>query len=421
MTNHEDTQSAGQTRREFLVNASLAAAATSVVGASMPRTASAMPPTTQRDVLVVLYMRGGMDGVSICVPYGDPELYNRRPTVAIRPPGQTNGATNLDGFFGLSPASMPLIEPYQAGQLLFVHGCGSTDPSRSHFDAQKFMEQGNPNQPGPISTGWAARHLSSTAPAGSGILRGVALDYMLPRSLAGAPATLPIADLAGYRMGGPVGSVQARTRTMTAMFQAHGGELNTITTKTFQAIDLLGSVNFAGYTPQNGAAYPAGQWGARLANIAALIKADVDVELIEVDMHGWDLHANLGPLNGSLAWLMTQLSQGLNALWKDLGALNNRVTVMVMSEFGRRADENGNLGVDHGHGGMMILMGGHVLGGRVLGQWPGMGLSQLDNGDLAITTDYRDIVSEVLFRRMGNPNFMTVFPNHTPIFHGAVV
>lgn len=259
MTHNDQTHIEGQTRREFLVKTGLAAAATSVVAAGLPRTASAQPPGAQRDVLVLLYMRGGMDGVSICVPYGDPELYLRRPTLAIRPPGQTNGATNLDGFFGLSPAALPLMAPYQAGQLLFVHGCGSTDPSRSHFDAQKFMEQGNPNQHGPVSTGWAARHLMSSPPAGSGVLRGVALDYMLPRSLAGAPATLPIAELAGFKLTGPIQSMRSRSRTLGAMYHAHGGELAAITGKTFQAMNLLGSIDFGNYTPQNGAVYPAGE------------------------------------------------------------------------------------------------------------------------------------------------------------------
>ncbi len=421
MTPQHDSTTSGDTRREFLVKSGVAAVATTVAAAGLSQTAQARPPSANRDVMVVLYMRGGLDAVSMCVPFGDGELYNRRPTIAIRPPGQTGGATNLDGFYGLSPAALPLLAPYNAGQLLFVHACGSTDPSRSHFDAQKFMEQGNPNMPGPVADGWAARHLSTTVPMGSGLLRGVALDYMLPRSLAGAPNTLPIADLADFRMPGASATKLARRRTLAAMFHQQGGELGTITSRTFQAIDLLSGIPFAGYVPQNGAQYPLGLWGDRLASVAALIKADVGVEVIEVDMQGWDLHSNLGPLTGSQAYLMNQLAQGMNALWTDLGALNSRVTVVVMSEFGRRADENGNLGVDHGHGGMMMLMGANVIGGRVFAQWPGMGLGQLDNGDLAITTDYRDVVSEVLQKRMGNTALATVFPNHTPAFHGLVL
>ncbi|MDZ4772168.1 MAG: DUF1501 domain-containing protein [Planctomycetota bacterium] len=420
-TNEAHSTHSGDTRREFLGKAGLAAAATGVVAAGLAKPAQARPPAGGRDVLVVLYMRGGMDGVSICVPYGDAELYNRRPTIAIKPPGQTDGATNLDGFFGLAPAALPLLAPYNAGQLLFVHAVGSTDPSRSHFDAQKFMEQGNPNQPGPIATGWAARHLASTVPAGSGLLRGVALDYMLPRALAGAPATLPIADLADFRMPGAGATNLARRRTLSAMFHQQGGELGATTVKTFQAIDLLGSVSFSGYVPANGASYPLSLWGDRLASVAALIKADLGVEVIEVDLHGWDKHSNIGSISGEQAHLSNQLAQGLNALWTDLGVQNNRVTTLVMSEFGRRADENGNLGVDHGHGGMMMLMGGNVTGGRVFSQWPGMGLPQLDNGDLAITTDYRNVIAEVAFKRLGNANLGALFPNHSPNFHGLVL
>lgn len=421
MEHRHDPAQSGETRREFLVKSGVAAALTTAATSGLSKRALALPAITNRDVLVVLYMRGGMDGVSICVPYGDGELYNRRPTIAIKPPGQTDGATNLDGFFGLAPAAVPLLAPYNAGQLLFVHAVGSTDPTRSHFDAQKFMEQGNPNQPGPVSTGWAGRHLASTVPVGNGALRGVAIDYMLPRTLAGAPNTLPIADLADFRMPGASATNLARRRTLATMFGQQGGELGALTFKTFQAIDMLSGINFSGYTPQNGAVYPLSQFGDRLASVAALIRADLDVEVIEVDLHGWDKHSNMGPVNGDQAYLTNQLAQGLKALWTDLGSLNSRVTVVVMSEFGRRADENGNLGADHGHGGMMMLMGGNVTGGRVLTQWPGLGLPQLDHGDIAITTDYRDVIAEVAFKRLGNLGAATLFPNYTPTFRGVVV
>lgn len=421
MTNHDPSIARGDTRRAFLKQSGLTIAAATAATSALSGRAQARPPTGGRDVLVLLYMRGGMDGLSICVPYGDAELYNRRPTIAIRPPGQTDGATNLDGFYGLAPAALPLLAPYNAGQLLFVQAVGSTDPSRSHFDAQKIMEQGNPNQPGPVATGWAARHLLSTAPMGNGVLRGVALDFMLPRALAGAPNTLPIADLASFQFVGSSTTVADRRRTLRAMFHQAGGELEAITDRTFRAIDLLSGVGFANYVPQNGAVYPASMFGYRLAGVAALVKANVDVEVIEVDLQGWDKHSNMGPISGDQAQLTNELARGLNALWTDLGNAMNRVTVVVMSEFGRRAEQNGNLGADHGHGGLMMLMGGHVTGGRVAGAWPGLGLSQLDHGDLAIMTDYRDVIAEVLFRRLGNANYWTVFPNHAPTLTGVVV
>lgn len=411
----------GDTRREFLVKTGAAAAATGVALTAGANRAEARPPGANRDVLVLLYMRGGMDGLSICVPYGDAELYNRRPGIAIRPPGQTNGATNLDGFFGLAPAALPMLAPYNAGQLLFVHAVGSTDPTRSHFDAQRIMEQGNPNQPGLVPNGWAARHLLATAPVGNGAVRAVALDHMLPRALTGAPNTLPISDLAAFGMPGSPATLVDRKRILRAMFHQQGGELEAITNKTFQAIDLLGGIDFVNYVPAGGAVYPSTMFGYRLAEVAALVKADVGVEVIEVDLHGWDKHSNMGPISGDQAVLTNNLARGLNALWTDLGPVMDRVTVVVMSEFGRRAAENGNLGADHGHGGMMILMGGHVTGGRVAGQWPGLGLAQLDHGDVAITTDYRDVLAEVAFRRLGNASATTLFPSYTPAFQGVVV
>lgn len=412
--------STGTTRRDFLVKTGIAAAATTVAVNSLSSPARALP-SQDRDVLVLLFMRGGMDGLTVCVPYGDSELYNRRPTIGVRPPGQSNGAINLTGFFGLAPASAALLAPFNAGQLLFVHAAGSTDPSRSHFDAQKFMELGTPNQGAPLATGWLGRHLAATPPVGSGILRGVSIDYIVPRALAGAPATLPINDLAGFKMPGIVATETQRRRAMTSMYHDQGAPLSADVDNTLWTIDTLSGLNFAAYSPANGAVYPGTTFGARLRSVAALIKGNVGVETISVDLQGWDLHGHMEPTSGPMPQLLDQLSRGLLALWTDLGALNSRVTVVVMSEFGRRASENGNAGADHGHGGCMLLMGGNVTGGRVLTQWPGLALPALDSGDLAVTIDYRDVLSEVLVRRMGNTNIANVFPNYTPNFRGVVV
>lgn len=412
---------ADPSRRRFLVRSGLAAAATATAAASLPRVASgqAVGPL-HRDVLVVLYLRGGMDGLTLCVPHGESELYARRPLTAIPPPGQPNGAVNLDGFFGLAPAAAGLLAPYQTGELLFVHACGTTDPSRSHFDAQKFMEAGTPNQPSlPTSTGWVGRYLSTATPISSGPLRAVSLDYLVPRGFAGGPKTLPIADPDTFTMPGSNASVARRRETLQAMYGAESFPLGPAASSTFSTIQLLDAIDFAGYVPQNGAVYPTTQLGQRMRSVAALIKANVGIECLSVDMEGWDHHVNLGPIQGTMAGMMTNLSQSLHAFWKDMGLGIRRVVVVAMSEFGRRVAENGNQGLDHGHGGLMLVMGGGILGGRVLTDWPGLSPSQLDNGDLRVTIDYRDVLSEILSRRMGATNLATVFPNYTPVHRGV--
>jgi len=408
-------------RRSFLVRGGIAAAAGVTAVAGLPRSASAQASgPLHRDVLVVLYLRGGMDGLTLCVPHGEDELYTRRPLTAIPRPGQTNGAVDLDGFFGLAPAAASLRAPYLTGELLFVHACGSTDPSRSHFDAQKFMEAGTPNQPSmPTTTGWVGRYLSSSTPIADGPLRGVSLDYLVPRGFAGGPKTLPIADPDGFTMPGASSSVARRRDTLTKMYGSQSFPLGPAALSTFSTIQLLDGIDFAGYAPQNGAVYPTTTLGIRMRNVAAMIKANVGIECLSVDMEGWDHHVNLGPIHGTMANMMTNLSETLHAFWKDMGLGIRRVVVVAMSEFGRRVAENGNQGLDHGHGGLMLVMGGGILGGRVLTDWPGLAPSQLDNGDVRVTIDYRDVLSEILARRLGATNLAQVFPNYTPVHRGV--
>lgn len=408
-------------RRRFLVNTGLAAAATATATVALPRVALGQAGgPLHRDVLVVLYLRGGMDGLTLCAPYAESQLYARRPLTAIPPPGQVNGAVNLNGFFGLAPAAASLLAPYQTGELLFVHACGSTDPSRSHFDAQKFMEAGTPNQPSlPTTTGWVGRYLSTATPLGNGPLRGVSLDYLVPRGFAGAPKTLPISDPAGFTMPGADASVGRRREALQAMYGPQAFPLGPAALSTFSTIQLLSAIDLANYAPQNGAVYPTTQLGARMRSVAALIKANVGIECLSVDMEGWDTHVNLGPINGTMAGLMSNLSESLHAFWKDMGLGIRRVVVVAMSEFGRRVAENGNQGLDHGHGGLMLVMGGGIYGGRVLTDWPGLQPNQLDSGDLRVTIDYRDVLSEILTRRLGATDLSTVFPNYTPVNRGV--
>ena len=375
----------------------------------------------ERDVLVLVFLRGGMDGLTAVAPYGDPFLYSARPTLAINAPGQTNGALDLDGFFGLAPSCAPLLDVYQRGDLALVHAVGSTDPSRSHFSAMKFMETATPNMgQTTITDGWMGRHLQSMAPLGGGELRGVAIQGTLPRSMVGGPGALPIKDPANFAFPGAPMLSGALRSVIETTYGSASEPLRGAASSSLGAIDLLAGVDFSNYQPANGAVYPAGAFGEALVSTATMIKADIGLECIELDISGWDHHAGMGPVNGILATKLADLSEGLAAFYSDLAAEMDKVTLVVMTEFGRRVAENGSAGTDHGHGGTMFVMGGNANGEQVFSQWPGLDPSGLGNGDLPITTDYRDVLAEILQLRMGSTSLDLVFPQHTPQFPGVV-
>lgn len=403
-------------RRRFLGRTALGTAATLAAPAWLPRVSLGATAGSGRDTLVVIFLRGGADGLSLCVPYGDAQLYNRRPVLGIRPPGNPNGATDLDGFFGLAPASVPLLPAYQAGRLAFVHATGLSDPSRSHFDMQNWMEFGiSGATSGGVSTGWLGRYLQSIGPAGSGLLRGVGIGSSLPKTLAGGPKCIPVPDPGAFVLPGSAGTATARRNALTAMYQGEPAPLGPTAIDTFATIDLLGTIDFDNYAPFGGAAYPATAFGDALKSAAALIKASIGIEAIEIDLGGWDLHSALGAINGTMATKMDELSRALAAFHTDMDDFSNtigRVTLVAMSEFGRRAGENASAGADHGHGNCLIVMGGHVNGGQVIANWPGLATNNLDNGDLAITVDYRDVLAEILQDRMACTSLGTVFPSY---------
>lgn len=406
-------------RRRFLQHSSALVAAMASLPAWLPTVTFGAGPSSGRDVLVNVFLRGGMDGLTTCVPYGDGELYNRRPTLGIRPPGSTDGAVDLDGFFGLAPAAAPLLVPFQAAHLAIVHATGLTDPTRSHFDAQKLMELGLPGSPA-ISSGWLARHLLSVGVLGAGFLRGAALASMVPRSLAGAPETLPLPNPGAFALPGRTATASLRRGALADMYVLAAEPLRSAAANTFATIDLLRQIDFAGYSPANGAVYPQTAFGRALRSAATLIKANAGVECIEADVGGWDFHNQEGPVSGGMAIRLDDLARSLAALHADLLAEIDGVTVIVMSEFGRRAGENASLGTDHGHGNCMLVLGGGIAGARVIAQWPGLAPASLDAGDLAITIDYRDVLAEVVANRLGNADSLdTVFPGYTPVFRGV--
>jgi uncharacterized protein (DUF1501 family) len=396
-------------RRYFLKSGGIAMLGLASLPAFLQR-AIASTPATNKKKMVVLFQRGAMDGLNVVVPFGERNYYAMRPTIAIPAPtrGVADAAIDLDGFFGLHPSLQPLFPLYQSRQLAIVHAVGSPDPTRSHFDAQDFMESGTP---GVKSTddGWLNRALQAAPEEDPSPFRAVALSPYLPRTLQGASPTIAIPDLKSFKMYGPQQTVEGGFEAMYA--QTVDQALRGVGTETFEAIDRLKKINPDQYQPGKGAQYPQGRFGQGLMEIAELFKANVGLEVAFLDSGGWDHHVNEGGVQGQLANLLRDLAQGLAAFHQDMGDRMEDVVFVSMSEFGRTAKENGNRGTDHGHANCMFVMGGGIQGGQVYSRWPGMNDGQLYQGrDLAVTTDYRSILGEILARHMGEPNLASVFP-----------
>lgn len=403
----------GLTRRDALRAAAVGGALTLTSGVRV----HARPRSAARDTLVVVFLRGGADGLSIVVPYQDPHYHALRPTLGI---GAAD-VSDLDGTFGLCRTAGALRPWYDAGQLAFVQAIGGVNPTRSHFEAMWRIEQAAVAG-GNLGSGWLGRHLESTAPASpAATARGVAVGPTLPGALNGSPETMAVQCLGDLRLGGPAATVPARAAAMHAMLAATPPPDGPRGATSLRFLEALHGIDFAGRTPAGGAVYPASNFGRALHETATLILADLGVEAIEVDLGGWDHHRFSGPLDGALAGKVRTLSEGLAAFLTDLGPAADRTTVLVLSEFGRRVDENGSSGFDHGRGGLAMVLGGaHVRGGQVHGVWPGLAPHQLDDDALAVTTDVRDLFAELLVRRMGTADLSAVLPGHTPTPLGVV-
>lgn len=415
------------TRRNFLQNAAAAGAELlySALPAWMPRLAFAPANTAPRgDVLVCIFLRGAADALNIVVPYGEDEYYQLRPTLAIPRPDDSRARADLrtidlDGFFGLPPVLKPLLPAWQAGQLGFIHACGAPDESRSHFQAMELMERGVAAASGPAS-GWIGRHLASLDTGNVSPLRAIGLGARVPRSLQGAVPAMALRSIADFHLGGDGRAVAQMQAALNALYIGEG-VLETTGRKTLEVLDALNGLDPAKYKPGGGARYPESDFGMGLRQVAMLIKAQVGLEIACLDVGGWDTHITQGASEGWMANLLHDLGEGLSAFYTDLRDHADRLIVITLSEFGRRAQENGGLGTDHGHGSLMVLMGGRVNGGKVHGQWPGLGPDQLVGpGDLAVTTDYRDVLGEIIKKRLNNSNLAEVFPGYTPTFRGVV-
>lgn len=396
------------TRRIFLKNGSMAMLSLGFAPAFFERAAQAAQ--TKRKVLVTIFQRGAVDGLNMVVPFGEKAYYQARPSIAVPQPGQTNGALDLDGFFGLHPRMAPLHAHFKRGELAIVNATGSHDPTRSHFDAQDYMESGTP---GTKSTrdGWLNRYLHAKEHEQASAFRAVSLTQQLPRALQGKAPALAIDQLGrfGVRAGEAGEMMQS---SFEAQYAAAADAMLRPTGKdAFEAVKQLQSVDIAKYTPQNGAVYPNSGYGQALKQIAQLIRANMGLEVAFAESGNWDHHANEGP---QIANRLDDFAGGIAAFAQDLGDHMADVVVLTMSEFGRTVAENGARGTDHGHGNAMLLLGGNVKGGKIYGKWPGLEREQRYEGrDLAITTDFRDVFSEALRGHLGATDTSRVFPGYT--------
>jgi uncharacterized protein (DUF1501 family) len=397
------------TRRVFLKNGALAVVATTAIPAFLSRAAfAAEGAMAGKKRLVVIFQRGAADGLNIVVPHGERAYYSMRPTIAIR----QNEAVDLDGFFGLHPAMSPLKPLWDAKHLAIVHAAGSPDTTRSHFDAQDYMESGTP---GVKSTedGWLNRCLHTNETEKDSPFRAIALGTSLPRILSGSVPAVAIDNVNNFSVGGRGPVASPVSNTFESMYaQSVDAVLHGTGAETFDAVKMLRSADPAKYVPAPSASYPRGRFGDSLRQVAQLLKANLGVEVAFTDIGGWDHHVNEGSSQGQLANLLREFSQSLAAFWTDLDDLAEDTVVVTMSEFGRTARENGNRGTDHGHANVMFVMGGPVRGGKVYGRWPGLNEGQLYEGrDLAVTTDFREVLSETLYKHNGVKDLASVFPN----------
>ncbi len=411
-----------QSRRLFLKRSALAMFG---IGTTAPAWLSrtvyaAADDPRRRRILIAVFQRGAVDGLNVVVPHADKRYYQMRPTIAIpRPDGTPDSAVDLDGFFGLHPALAPLKPIYDAQHLAIVQAVGSPDPTRSHFDAQDYMESGTPGVKG-TTDGWMNRALSGISGRPSP-LRAVSLGPSLPRSLRGHNDAVAVNNLSDFRVRNPVGA-----QMLEAMYDSTSDSiLHGTGHETFEAVRIIQSIRQQDYKPGNGAEYPNGRFAQSMGQIAQLIKADVGLEVAFADVGGWDTHVNevgAKPTAGILANNLAEFGGALAAFYRDLGDRMEDVAVVTMSEFGRTAQENGNRGTDHGHANVMLAMGGRVKGGKIYGDWPGLEREQLnEERDLKLTTDFRDVLGELVAKHRGNTDLDTVFPGYNqPKFRGLI-
>ena len=399
-------------RRVFVRNGAFALVSLGFAPSFLARTAFAAGASARSRRLIAIFQRGAVDGLSMIVPFGDKEYYRARPGIGIARPGAADGAIDLDGFFGLNPRLRPLKPYWDARQLAIIDACGSPNNTRSHFDAQDYMETATPGVKS-TADGWLnrylqVRHLEQATP-----FRAVALTPQLPRMLQGTAPALAISQLEQFGIRGGQATAMVAASFESQFAAAADQVLNSTGREAFDAIKILKGTNPSAYRPDSSADYPRTAFGQALKQIAQLSKAEVGLEVAFADVGGWDTHVNQGSAQGQLATRLDDFARGIAALVTDLGDRMEDTIVLTMSEFGRAVSENGNRGTDHGHGNAMMAIGGGIAGGRVYGKWPGLAVNQRYEGrDLAVTTDFRDVFGEIVVRHLGVKDASAIFPGY---------
>jgi len=406
-------------RRVFLKDSAFALVSLGFAPSFLTRTAYALGRNGRAKRLIAIFQRGAVDGLNVVVPFGEPDYYRARPNIAIARPGSTgDAAIDLDGFFGFNPRLLPLKPFWDAHALAVVHASGSPDSTRSHFDAQDYMETATPGVK-TTSDGWLNRYLQArrNEPPSQGFgepgspFRAVSLTTQLPRMLQGQAPAVAMSQVAQFGIHAGQSNAGATFESLYA--DARDRVLGGTGRDAFDAIKMLKGADAARYQPEHGADYPRSPFGQALRQIAQLVKADVGLEVAFADVGGWDTHINQGASQGQLATRLDDFARGIAALVIDLGDRMADTVVLTMSEFGRAVSENGSRGTDHGHGNAMMAIGGGVRGGTVYGRWPGLSVDRRYEGrDLAVTTDFRDVFGEVVVRHLGVRDASPIFPGY---------
>ncbi|MCI0490819.1 MAG: DUF1501 domain-containing protein [Blastocatellia bacterium] len=406
------------TRRYFLKSSGVALASTALAPSFLKRTvlAGSRGSGTDRPIIIAIFQRGAADGVSMVVPFGDRSYRNARPQIAVPEPknGNADAALDLDGFFGLHPALSPFNPIYDAGHLAIVHAVGSPDNTRSHFDAQDYMESATPGRKS-TPDGWLNRYMTAKKDADATAFRAVAFSANMPRILMGTEPAIAMTNISDFGVRAGAGNNQVAQSFEALYAQGADDMLHGTGKEAFEAVKMLKRANPQQHRPTNGANYPRSPFGQSLLQIAQLIKSDIGLEVAFTDVGGWDTHANQGASRGQLANRLQDFSQGISALHRDLGDRMGNIVILTMTEFGRTIRQNGSGGTDHGHASCLFALGGPVKGGKVYGKWPGLATEQLYEGrDLALTTDFRDVFAEVAARHLGASRLNTIFPGYDP-------
>lgn len=411
-------------RRKFIKMASAVPIA-AMLPQWMPRLSFAPKNTAPRgDVFVYIFLRGAADGLNIVVPHADDDYYRLRPTIGIPRPDDSRTAAsertlNLDDRFGLHPSLAPLMPIWAEKDLAIVHAVGAPDDSHSHFKAMELIERGVDSKSG-ASSGWLGRHLASLDTGNHSPLRGVSIGEMVTRSLRGPVPATALRSIADFHFGGEPRAIVEMQSALNALYST-GDPLDALAMEAMATLETVGAMHPESYRPTGDTLYPEDDFGMGLRQVAMLVKAQAGLEVACLDMGEWDTHVAQGRTTGWMPTLLASLGQGLRAFYDDLASEGQNIVTVVMSEFGRRVKENGGAGTDHGHGGAMFVLGNQILGGKVYGDFPGLSSDALwGPGDLAVTTDYRDVLGEILAKRLNNPQLDVVFPDYTPRFINLV-